>query len=199
MFVLKMCFVQHFHTFILLSFKYVRYPSQPSSLFDRTCLGSNQMQMFCTQNTKPPCCVRPNCLQCDFDTCPHSFGNDPWCLRLSWLTSCAKSPKKRSLMTARNAERRWANSSSTTLKVQVLRTTTPPTSELHTITRVCFEGCSISPLFSRSSFSTKCFDTYEQRIGVCIKSCREVRSLRCLHSQSSQADPLERNVEHSAF
>ena len=68
--------------------------------------------------------------------------------------------------------RRWANSPLTTFRVEMFRTT-PSTSKLCAITRLCFRSCSIFQLSSRRSFSKRALKKYDRRIGVCIKSCRE--------------------------
>ena len=100
-------------------------------------------------------------------------------------------------------------------QIEMLRTT-PLSSKLSTITRLCFGSCSIFATVFSKVVLHKGIEKYDRRIGVCIKSCREdayilkrmqmdciifgdfPRTFCCLSSQSLQADRLEHEVGHSA-
>ena len=149
----------------------VIHHNRPSSHFDRTRAVSNKTRILHAQRQSPT--QWPNCLQRYVASCPHSFRNARRCLRISLLTSCAESFKKSSLMTGGQRLKAVGELFNCNFQSTDVARTTPLTSKLCTITRLCFGSCSSFQLSSRRSFSKKGIEKYDRRIGVCIKSCGE--------------------------
>ena len=157
-----------------------------------------------------PRSVWSNRFQRKFASCPHSFGNAPRCLRISMLTSCAESSKKR--ITDDRAVGELFNYNFQSRDVPYHTIDKQASHDNQAVLRKLFD---FSTVFSKVVLQTG-IEKYDKRIGVCIKSCREdAYSLKrmqmdckfwgcfsitfcCLGSQSLQADRLEHEVGNSA-
>ena len=146
-------------------FGFCIHHNRPSSYFDRTRAVSNKTRLLHALHQSPRC-VWFNCLQRNFASCPHSFGNATVSSDLTADIVC------RVLQEEITDDRGGGRTlQSTTFRV-VVASHTIDKQALHDNQAVLRKLFDFSAVFPKVVLQTG-IQKYDRRIGVCIESCRE--------------------------